>query len=139
MVGGQNHHHPARHGRQLVEEDAQRRIQTQHLLAHLGALRAVSVTDLVRGRQADAQHVGDAATAQLLIVQQFNGAFQCQLVQQGRAVDGVIRRRQGRVEGLAADDPLALQTTASVVGIGPGRHLAREAVDHPRVQRRHRR
>ena len=139
MVGGQHHDHPARHGRQLVEEDAQRRIETQHLLAHLGALRAIAVTDLVGGRQTDAQHVGDAATAQLLTVQQLGGALQRQLIQQGRSLDAVVRGRQGRVEGLPADDPLAFQTTAGVIRIGPGRRLTREAVDHPRIDRRDRR
>ena len=53
--------------------------QPVHLLAHLRPLSAVHMADPVRGRQADAQHVGRRPLPQLLAVQQIFGGLQRRL------------------------------------------------------------
>ncbi len=138
MVGRQNDDGAAGDGRQLVHQHAQGRVEAQHLLAHLGPLGAVAVADAVGGRQADAQHVRNAATTQLLAVHQLDRPFDGQLVQDRRAVEAEVGRRHLGVEGLARNGPLPFQAAAGGVGIGPAGRLSRETVDHAGVQGRHR-
>ncbi len=108
-----------------------------HLLAHLRPLGAVHVADPVRRRQADAQHVGRRALAQLLGVQQVFSGLQRLLVQQGRGVELQPRRRQGRMEGLAANGPVPGQRPALVIRVIPGDRRQAHAQAEVAIEVRH--
>lgn len=81
------------------------------------------MADPVGAGQADPQHVRGRALPQSLGLQQVFSGLQRLFVQQRRGVELQTRGRQHRMEGLAADGPVAGPSAALIALIVPGHRV----------------